>query len=61
MALGLETSGMSSGKQRYRFAKPLPDGTRVEVNTHHFGGWAWYIALSALQKKGFDWKKYLVR
>ena len=60
IAFRLKTNGFSSGKQRYQFDNALPGGKKLVIETHNFGGWAWNLALQAMQKRGFDWKKYLV-
>jgi hypothetical protein len=59
-ALGLEFWYSYEWGNVFRFARPAPDGIKVELDTKSFGGWAWSTALSELEKRGFDWETYVV-
>ena len=60
MAFKIEQNGKSSGKQSYQFANSLPEVEKPFIQSREFGGWAWDSALSALKKRGLDWKEYLI-
>jgi hypothetical protein len=59
MALGLEATRRGKRGMRYRFARPLAESQSLVLNTKHFGGWSWSIALDELEKRDFDWREFL--
>jgi hypothetical protein len=60
MALGLEFLYSYEWGNVFRFARPAPDGNKIELATKSFGGWAWSTALAGLKSRGFDWQTYVV-
>lgn len=60
MALNLKIDYISYEMPFYKFASPLPNGTKLQMRTREFGGYAWKWALATLENRGLDWTKYKV-
>jgi len=60
MVFGLEFRYKYVWGNVFRFHKTTPDGQEVTLKTKSFGGWAWSTALSELEKRGFNWREFVV-
>lgn len=60
MSLNLEFWYDAGYATVYRFHKPLEGGQKIHFHQKNFGGWAWFIALDELGKRGFDWRSFVI-
>lgn len=57
---GLEKRFKAKWGDVYQFHHAGPDRQTVPLQTRRFGGYAWTLTLKALEKRGFDWKEYVI-
>jgi uncharacterized protein with ParB-like and HNH nuclease domain len=61
MSLGIQFSYKDKYGDFYVFKKPLPNGQRVNFASKLFGGWGWASALEQLEKRGLNWRDFIVK